>query len=414
MRLPESPRARLLAAGAGGVILGMVLALGIVAAWPDDDPGARAGDGVATPTVPPAPTIPEIPESTLLPESQPPSPTQTESEEESDEPDEGDQGDEGDQPDSAPLLPDAAPAGEGPLPDTAPVRCPAATTTVTSTSDLEQALAAAAPGDSIELADGTYAGSFATTASGTEEAPIFLCGTSAAVLDGGDVEGDYALHLDGARYWRLVGFTVSGGQKGVVADGTAWSVIQGLTVSGTGDEAIHLRSHSTDSVVRDNAIGETGLRRDKYGEGVYLGSAVSNWCTYTDCEADRSDRNVVIANTFSGTAAEAIDVKEGTTGGAVLDNTFDGSALTGADSWVDLKGNNYLVQGNTGTTAPEDGFQTHQILDGWGDFNVFAANHADVQGPGAGISSWPPGSNVVRCDNTVAGAGEGLSNISCS
>ena len=40
------------------------------------------------------------------------------------------------------------------------------------------------------------------------------------MIDGGDVEGGYAFHLDGARHWRLVGFTVSGGQKGVVADGT--------------------------------------------------------------------------------------------------------------------------------------------------------------------------------------------------
>ena len=115
------------------------------------------------------------------------------------------------------------------------------------------------------------------------------------MLDGGDIEGGYALHLDGAQYWRLVGFTVSDGQKGVMADGTVGSVIQGLTVTGTGDEAIHLRTHSTDNVVSRNTISDTGHRRDKFGEGVYIGSAVSNWCTYTDCEADRSDRNVVRA-----------------------------------------------------------------------------------------------------------------------
>ncbi|WP_166133280.1 right-handed parallel beta-helix repeat-containing protein [Nocardioides ochotonae] len=410
MRLPESPRSRLLLAGAGGVVVGILLALTVVAVWPSGNEPPRARDAVITPPVPPPPSIQELPESTVVPD--PGSPLPTPEETGSDEGDDGDE--EGEQPDSAPLLPDAAPAGEGPLPETAPVRCPAPTTTVASAAQLEQALASAAPGDSIELADGTFAGNFTTTVSGTEDAPIFLCGTSAAVIDGGDIEGDYALHLDGARHWRLVGFTVSGGQKGIVADGTEWSVFQGLTVSGTGDEAIHLRTHSTDNVVRGSTISDTGLRRDKYGEGVYVGSAVSNWCTYTGCEADRSDRNVVIANTFTDVTAEAIDVKEGTTGGAILDNTFDGSAVTGADSWVDVKGNNYLVRGNTGTSAPEDGYQTHQILDGWGDFNVFAANHAEVRGPGAAISSWPPGSNVVRCDNTFVAADEGLSNISCS
>jgi hypothetical protein len=212
----------------------------------------------------------------------------------------------------------------------------------------------------------------------------------------------------------LVGFTVSGGQKGVMADGTVGSVFQGLTVTGTGDEAIHLRSNSTDNVVLDNTISNTGQRKDKFGEGVYIGSAVSNWCTYTDCEADRSDRNVIDGNTIFDTSSEAVDVKEGTTGGVVSNNDFDGSALTGADSWVDIKGNNYLVHANTGAHATEDGFQTHQILDGWGDHNVFSGNAADVGGPGHAISSWPAESNVVRCDNTFVNAAEGLSNIPCT
>ncbi|WP_226926404.1 hypothetical protein, partial [Pseudomonas sp. K8] len=192
------------------------------------------------------------------------------------------------------------------------------------------------------------------------------------------------------------------------------SVIQGLTVSGTGDEAVHLRSNSTDNVVLGNTISDTGNRRDKYGEGVYIGSAVSNWCTYTDCDADRSDRNVVMGNTISGTSSESIDVKEGTTGGAVLGNTFDGAGMTGADSWVDVKGNNYLIQGNTGTNAEKNGMQTHQILDGWGDFNVFAANSLDVGSSDFAIASWPEESNVVRCDNTFVNAAEGLSNIPCT
>ena len=38
----------------------------------------------------------------------------------------------------------------------------------------------------------------------------------------------------------------------------------------------------------------------------------------TDCEPDRSDRNVVAGNTISDTTAESIDIKEGTTGGTVV------------------------------------------------------------------------------------------------
>ena len=35
--------------------------------------------------------------------------------------------------------------------------------------------------------------------------------------------------------------------------------------------AIHLRSRSTDNAVLDNHVSNTGLRRDKFGEGIYVG-----------------------------------------------------------------------------------------------------------------------------------------------
>jgi len=214
-------------------------------------------------------------------------------------------------------------------------------------------------------------------------------------------------------HWRLVGFTVTNGQKGVMADSTVGSVVQGLTVHDIGDEAIHLRANSTDNVVLNNTISKTGLRRDKFGEGVYVGSAVSNWCTVNDCQPDRSDRNVVKGNKMSQVTSEAVDVKEGTTGGLVEGNTFDGSALTGADSWVDVKGNNWLIKGNSGVKTTKDGFQTHQILKGWGDNNLFTGNIATVDGPGLAFALRPSVANVVACDNKFTGAGEGLSNIPC-
>ena len=305
-------------------------------------------------------------------------------------------------------------AGSTDVPDAGAVSCPAATVQVGTADELSAALASSAPGSVIELADGTYEGEFVAETSGTPEQPIFLCGGSGAVLDGGDVEGGYVLHLDGAQHWRLVGFTVTNGQKGVMADGTVGSVIQGLTVTQIGDEAIHLRRHSADNVVRDNTIDTTGLRKERFGEGVYIGSAESNWCDVSDCAPDRSDRNVIVANTISGTTSESIDIKEGTTGGVVSDNDFDGSHLSGADSWVDVKGNAWLVEGNRGTSSPEDGFQTHEILEGWGDRNLFRANTAAVDGPGVGIAVQPELTNRVTCDNEATGAEGGLSNVECT
>ncbi|NEA68069.1 right-handed parallel beta-helix repeat-containing protein [Streptomyces sp. SID12488] len=309
----------------------------------------------------------------------------------------------------------ASQATSGSVPDSA-VTCPAASVKVSDAATLEQALAQAQPGDSISLANGTYAGNFTTKLSGTAEKPIFLCGGSGAVIDGGDTEDGYAFHLNGVSYWRLVGFTVRNAQKGVMADGVVGTVIQGLTVEQIGDEAVHLRNFSSDNMVRDNTIRTTGLRREKYGEGIYIGTAESNWCTVTDCKKDTSDRNVVLGNHISGTTAESIDIKEGTSGGKVIDNTFDGSKLSGShnnDSWVDVKGNGWLIQGNTGSHSPEDGFQTHQIVKGWGTGNTFKGNTANVDGPGYGFHLTSDG-NTVTCDNKADGVAEGLANVDCT
>ncbi|MFE6257403.1 nitrous oxide reductase family maturation protein NosD [Agromyces sp. NPDC057865] len=295
----------------------------------------------------------------------------------------------------------------------ADARCPEATVDVSSAKELEQALEQARPGDVIGLAPGRYEGEFVLAADGEAQHPITLCGTPESVLDGGGTDGGYVVHLDGASYVVLKGFAVENGQKGVMADATTHSVIRGLRVAHIGDEAIHLRGHSTDNQVLDNTISDTGLRKPKFGEGIYIGTAESNWCDISDCEPDASDRNLVQGNTISGTTSESVDIKEGTSGGVLRDNTFDGSAITKADSWVDVKGNGWLIEGNTGTAAPEDGFQTHEILDGWGTGNVFRHNTAKMSGSGVGFALEPERDNVVACDNTVSGGEAELSNVDC-
>jgi hypothetical protein len=298
----------------------------------------------------------------------------------------------------------------------AEVTCPAATVTVSDASSLASALANARPGDSIRLADGTYSGRFTASVPGTAAQPIYLCGGVGAVIDGGGIKGGYAFHLDGASYWRLVGFTVRDGQKGVMADDVQHAVIQGLTVEQIGDEGIHLRDFSSDNVVQDNTVHTTGLRRDKFGEGVYIGSAKSNWCSITNCMPDKSNRNVVRGNNISATTAESVDIKEGTTDGVVTGNTFDGSALSGGnnDSWVDVKGNDWLISDNTGSHSLNDGFQTHEVVNGWGKDNTFQGNTAHVDGPGYGFHLTPVNGNKVTCDNKVSGASQGLANVACT
>jgi hypothetical protein len=322
--------------------------------------------------------------------------------------------------------PTTAPSTPGPATGTTPPSRPlplppscggADLVEVTDAGQLQRALDDARPGRTIRLAAGTYAGNFVATAQGTPDSPIRLCGSRSAVLDGGNVDdGGYTLHLQKASHWQVLGLTVRGGGKGVMVDAGTGNLIQGLLVTSVGDEAIHLRTDSTDNGVVGNVVRDTGLRKPKYGEGIYIGSAESNWCRQTDCRPDRSDRNVIEANDIAGTTAESVDIKEGTSDGVLRGNVFDGSAMIEADSWVDVKGNDWRIEGNRGTTSPGDGFQVHEIVDGWGRGTVFVGNQASgVKGLAinAAGSSDLRDSTTVGCTNSTRG-GAGLSNVQCS
>jgi parallel beta-helix repeat protein len=280
---------------------------------------------------------------------------------------------------------------------------------VSDAKTLKAALTNARPGDRIQLANGTYAGRFTLAVDGTSLQRIQLCGGPGAVLDGGAWTTGYGLTVR-ADNVDLVGFTVTNSQKGIVLDGSSYDVLDSLQVNEIGDEGIHLRSASHGDVVRNSTVTDTGLRMPEYGEGVYVGSAYNNWCTYSACGPDRSDSNTVTGNTFSRNGAEGVDVKEGTTGTVVSSNSFDGTGSS-ALSWVDVKGNDGLIVGNTGQVARRDGFLTEVGATGWGVRNTFAANVADVRGPGYAVNVRP--GNTVTCTNVVVSAAKGLSNVAC-
>ena len=132
----------------------------------------------------------------------------------------------------------------------------------------------------------------------------------------------------------------------------------------------------------------------QYGEGVYVGSANSNWPDFecTDAvegepEGDNTERVLVEGNTFEDVTAEGADLKEGTDSGTLRSNTFRRVGTSGensADSAVDAKGNNWVIEGNTvpetdaewdddGTMRPSefaDGLQSHSVYDGYGTGNI--------------------------------------------
>ncbi|WP_440709979.1 right-handed parallel beta-helix repeat-containing protein [Herbiconiux sp. YIM B11900] len=314
----------------------------------------------------------------------------------------------------------SSPSPEVPTSSSPPAACPSGTAVGTS-AELQNALDSATAGDVLVLTDGRYEGSFTIRSQGSPDEPITLCGGPGAVLDGGPVDSGYTLHLDGASNWRLEGFSVIGGQKGVMLDASSHNELTGLAVSAVGDEGVHLRTGSSDNLLAGVSVSNTGLRRPDFGEGVYIGSAESNWCDLTACAPDASDHNRLVGATISGTTAEAIDVKEGTTGGELSGNTLDGAAITEADSLIDVKGTGWRITGNTGTAAPGDGAQVHVIVEGSGSANVFSANTFAVAADGYGVQlagDARSAGNTVSCDNvaTVDGVAEPafVTNIACT
>jgi hypothetical protein len=220
--------------------------------------------------------------------------------------------------------------------------------------------------------------------------------------------------------------------KGIVLDGSVGTVIDGVEVYDIGDEGIHFRTCSSDGVLRNSFVHDTGRISPQYGEGVYVGSANSNWSKYqcTDrlegqVTGDNSERVLVEGNVFENVPAEGADLKEGTDSGILRGNVFRKTGTSGqnsADSAVDAKGNNWVIDDNavSETDAPwndggvarpsrfTDGFQSHSVYQGYGTGNVFRHNQVVGAVPGFGVGLYPVSANVVTCDNSATGAAKGL------
>jgi hypothetical protein len=306
-------------------------------------------------------------------------------------------------------------------------------TVVDTVDEIRSALASAEPGAVVTIADGEYQfdDRLVASAFGTADNPITLRGSRSAIIRTKNASGDYGLHVTG-DFWRIEGITVAHATKGIVLDGSIGTVIDGVEVYDIGDEAVHFRTCSSDGVLRNSYIHDTGRNSPQYGEGVYVGSANSNWSKY-ECtdpveqidEGDNTERVLIENNVFEDITAEGADLKEGTDSGTLRGNVFrrvGASGQNSADSAVDAKGNNWVIEDNvvSETGAPwdddgelrpsefADGFQSHSVYEGYGTGNVFRNNAVDGAVPGYGIGLYPALGNVVGCDNSAPEAALGL------
>ncbi|MFB6489477.1 right-handed parallel beta-helix repeat-containing protein, partial [Xanthomonas perforans] len=282
--------------------------------------------------------------------------------------------------------------------------CPAATVRVNNADQLRAALSTASPGSVIRLADGVYRGSFSLDKSGSSSSPIWICGTRSAVIDSGGVARGTGMTVSGSNA-VLAGFSVRNSLKGIMIVGTTNVTVADLSISDIGDEALHFRQGTTNSVGVGNVIQRTGRTNAFFGEGIYVGTSSHNWCAYNGCEPDRTSGITLLWNNIRDTSAEAIEVKEGVSNVVVYNNTVyaTGPRVDGVEAAVQIKGDDNLVLANTVTTNRPVALRTLFTGGGFGVRNAFGSNAATLTVPdGSSMFYNAVNGNNVKCDNRVA------------
>jgi Right handed beta helix region len=291
--------------------------------------------------------------------------------------------------------------------------CPTTGTVVSNITQLRAAVSAAKPGSVIRLASGVYRGGVSVARSGTSTAPIWICGPRTAVLDNSNVASANGFFVNNVSNVVISGMTIQNFRKGVVLSTASRITVSDVLIRNIGEEAVKVRYGTTDSTIVKNTIQNTGRVNAQYGEGVYIGSSPKDWCAVYNCNTDRSDRNSVIANTISGTTADPIEAKPGTAGGVIRNNTVDGARVVAADTLIAVKGNDYLVLDNVGTSQLDTRglYAMETEVPGYGYGNVFARNTVSVPVGATAVFVGPE--NLVDCNNAAPVVGSVLTNRDC-
>jgi hypothetical protein len=260
-----------------------------------------------------------------------------------------------------------------------PIQSFAATYTVTNADQLTARLAAAKTGDVIVVRAGTYQPAQAVPNVKTLDgvlvvAPMFLIRNVANVTIRAEVasnkpvlkargigNGEYVFYAQNANNLIIQNLRIENGEKGLVVDRSNNVKVQGTDFREIGWEALHIRDGSKAASISGNTFQAIGVERNDRGEAVYIGSDKDKWHPAFYVRGDSfyqpaCDDAIVEGNTFGpNIGGEAVDVKEGTTGVTVRNNTFNmgltdprlaNSSSEKANSAIDVKGNGTVVTGN--------------------------------------------------------------------
>ncbi|HEU0029272.1 MAG TPA: hypothetical protein VFQ53_01480 [Kofleriaceae bacterium] len=208
---------------------------------------------------------------------------------------------------------------------------------VTTADELRVALAAAQPGDVLELAAGTYAGSFALGASGTTDNPIVIRG-AAAILDGENCDCN-VLEISGS-FVHVEQLTVKNAVRGIrfLGTGTTANVVSHVTIENV-VHGIGSGVDQTDFTLCDNIVR---------GRLQWPLISTDDGAIHNDDQGIRVDGSghVVCHNDISGFGDPMINFAEGGRaydfyGNDIHEIYGDGTELDRAEGNVRLWGNRF-------------------------------------------------------------------------
>jgi hypothetical protein len=239
--------------------------------------------------------------------------------------------------------------------------------------NIQRGVDVAQPGDTINLASGTYEQDIITKRDGTSSAPITITGPASAVVKGNVASRVFEINHS---FIHVNGFTIDGlhgsasssagyrdkliyvqGKLARAPGGPA--AIDGLkitamTLRNAGGECMRLRYFVKNSEIANNTITLCGVYDFKFngggknGEAIYIGTSNNQWADGKNPNAnpDESTHNWVHHNTLDTQGNECVDLKEGTSNNLMEWNDCSGQKDPDSGG-MDSRGDRNVFRHNT-------------------------------------------------------------------
>ncbi len=174
-------------------------------------------------------------------------------------------------------------------------------TSAEAVREIQRAVELAPAGATIQIAAGSYQ-SFVIQ--GRND--LQIVGKPGATVSDGRYDRRASVAIASSERITVEGLSLSNSLWGVKVEASKTIILKNLDVTDIGQEAIHIHRYSSDVVVSDSQISDTGRRGGqfaRYGEGIYVG-------TGSGLNDDDTNNIRILRNNISRTTSEAIDIKQ--------------------------------------------------------------------------------------------------------